>query len=65
MTVFDAKTAFTKTTVAAKVANFFEMVSIFEFMRVEAEKFRKTVFGRVSGCGVGIAGNGSVTSVEY
>ena len=28
---------------AAKVANFFEMVFIFKFMRVEAKKFRKMV----------------------
>ena len=30
---------------AAKVADFFEMASIFEFMRVEAKKIRKMVLG--------------------
>ena len=30
---------------AAKAANFFEMVSIFELVRDEAKKFRKKVLG--------------------
>ena len=60
MAVFDLKTGLQKLLCQPKLQTFFEMVSIFEFMRVEAEKFRKSVFGRVSGCGVGVAGNGSV-----
>ena len=42
---FWGKNGITKTAAAAKTANFFEMVSIFEFMRVESKKIRKTVLG--------------------
>ena len=34
-----------QTSVAAKVAKFFEIVSVFEFMRDEAKNFRKNGFG--------------------
>ena len=42
---FWGKNRLTKTPVAAKVANFFEMISIFEFMRDEGKNFRKMVSG--------------------
>ena len=45
MGVFDAKTGLQKLLWQPKLQTFFEMVSIFEFMRVEAKKIRKTVLG--------------------
>ena len=43
MAVFDAKTGLQKLLWEPKLSTFFELVSIFELIRVEAKKFRKTV----------------------
>ena len=45
MAVFDAKMGLEKLMWQPKLQTFFEMGSIFEFMRVEAKKFIKTVSG--------------------
>ena len=42
---FRGKNGLTKTVAAAKVTNFFELFSIFEFMMEEAKNFRKLFRG--------------------
>ena len=46
MAVFEAKTGLQKLRRHPIVQTFFEMVSIFEFMRDEAKKFKNTVISK-------------------
>ena len=45
MSVFDAKTGLQKLLWHSKLQTFFEMVSIFEFMRAEGKNFKKQFRG--------------------